>query len=165
MILRGKILENSYLIFIIPETYLLPNSDTQYIWGNEVLFLGRSVGHPGDNQVLIKNWLDLYRNSHHSPCNIENIDLSEKFDSMIQESYFGVIDIVDLQFTMLLRQDVDIWKITYTNTFPSSSRSSRTGTFKKEILFVVLFYIWRKEDPYKTILKNIVFHRNYSGFE
>ena len=103
MSLRGEILEDSYLVFMAPERYLLPNSDAQHVWGNEALFLGRRVGHPGGNQALIKSWLDLCRNSHHSPCNTDNMDLSEKFDLMIQESYFGVIDVVDLQLTALPR--------------------------------------------------------------
>ena len=62
-----KRLKDLYLVFVAPERYLRPNSDSRRVWGNEALFLGRTIDTEMGNQALIKSWLDLCRETHRGP--------------------------------------------------------------------------------------------------
>jgi Heterokaryon incompatibility protein (HET) len=132
-----KSLKESYLVFVAPERYLRPNSDARHVWGNEALFLGRGIDTYGGNQALIKSWLDLCCKSHSGPCR-DPIERGGRFDDMISQSYFGVIDVLNMQLTSLPSADTP---------------------------YVALSYVWGQGDPYTTILSNIMLHRGHGGLD
>jgi hypothetical protein len=107
------------LVFMAPERYFRPTSDAQHVWEDEALVLGRNIGSYEGNQALIKSWLDLCCEAHHGPRR-GNVDPDREFDSMIQESYFGVIDVVDLQLTALPQCEVVGGEVTPDCTSPTS---------------------------------------------
>ncbi|KAK3170841.1 hypothetical protein OEA41_002925 [Lepraria neglecta] len=95
-------LKDSYLVFVAPERYLRPNSDARRVWGNEALFLGRTIDTEMGNQALIKSWLDLCRKTHRGPYRDDTtMERSVEFGDIISQSYFGVIDVLDMQLTSL----------------------------------------------------------------
>jgi Heterokaryon incompatibility protein (HET) len=166
--LQDDALMDSYLVFMAPERYSRFNSDAQHVWGDEALFLGRSIGHSCGNQALVKSWLDLCRDSHHGPCKATG-EWVEEFDSMIEESYFGVIDVVDLQLTTLPRYpDPDTAEVrSVDSTSYTYSSSSAGDTTKRRAPYVALSYVWAKSGPppYVTTIENIMRHRTHGGLE
>jgi Heterokaryon incompatibility protein (HET) len=163
--LQDDALMDSYLVFMAPERYSRFNSDAQHVWGDEALFLGRSTGRSCGNQALVKSWLDLCRDSHHGPCRDKG-DWAEEFDSMIEESYFGVIDVIDLQLTTLPRDyDSDTAEGRSDYTSYSSYSSPPSDTAKRRAPYIALSYVWGKGDPYMTTIENIMLHRIHGGLE
>lgn len=98
----NKRFEDSYLVFVAPERYSRPNSDAHRVWGDEALFLGRTIDTEMGNQALIKSWLDLCRETHRGPCRDDAmVEGSPGFGDIISQSYFGVVDVLDMQLTSL----------------------------------------------------------------
>ena len=102
LIWNDESLKDSYLVFVAPEIYTRPNSDARHVWRDEALFLGRTIDTEKGNQALIKSWLDLCRNTHRGPCRDDTtMERSADFGDVISQSYFGVIDVLNMQLTSL----------------------------------------------------------------
>lgn len=121
---------------------------------------------------MIKSWLDLCLKSHRGPCS-ETIECRDDFENMISQSYFGVIDVLDLRLTSLPHSANEEYK-----TQPPRPLSAARNDYKFESLasshpklsyapFIALSYVWGKgkEPPYMTNLSNIMLHRKHGGLE
>lgn len=101
-------LPDSYLVFVAPQRLFEFNSDSQGSWEKEAFFLGRELKANGNNQVLMKSWLDQCSRHHGSGC---SGDKSDEFLEMATQSYFGVIDCLDMCLKSLpLRSGKSPWK-------------------------------------------------------
>lgn len=88
-----KDVPDSYLVFVAPERLHEFNSDSQGSYEREHFYLGRKLKKDGNNQVLMKSWLDQCHQHHGSACAGEQND---EFVEMATQSYFGVIDVLDM---------------------------------------------------------------------
>ena len=171
-----KRLKDSYLVFVAPERYLRPNSDARPVWGNEALFLGRTIDTEMGNQALIKSWLDLCRKTHQGPCRDDTtMESSLEFSDVVSQSYFGVIDVLDMQLTSLPSKtsmaysDMVVPHQHYSE-YESGSLQQVRGS-KPYIRrtthepYIALSYVWGEGKPYTTKLSNIMLHRNHGGLE
>ena len=169
-------LSDSYLVFVAPERYLRPNSDARRIWGNEALFLGRTIDTEMGNQALIKSWLDLCRKTHRGPCRDDTtMETGVEFGDVISQSYFGVIDVLDMQLTSLpFKENMDYSDMVVRDPFDPGYehglvpqvRGSRP--YNRRIThepYIALSYVWGEKKPYTTKLSNIMLHRNHGGLE
>ena len=84
---------DSYLVFVAPKRLFEFNSDSQGSWEREAFFLGRELRTDGNNQVLMKSWLDQCHQQHGPGCVGDHDD---EFIQMATHSYFGVIDCLDM---------------------------------------------------------------------
>jgi hypothetical protein len=80
-------------VFVAPKRLFEFNSDSRGSWEREAFFLGRELETGGNNQVLMKSWLDQC-SEHHGPACAG--DQSDEFHEMVRQSYFGVIDCLDM---------------------------------------------------------------------
>ena len=171
-----KRLKDSYLVFVAPERYLRPNSDARPVWGNEALFLGRTIDTEMGNQALIKSWLDLCRKTHQGPCRDDTtMESSLEFGDVISQSYFGVIDVLDMQLTSLpfktnMAYSDMVVPHQHENGYESvpiqqvrESRPFLRRTTHEP--YIALSYVWGEGKPYMTKLSNIMLHRNHGGLE
>lgn len=175
-------LKDSYLVFVAPERYRRPNSDAHRVWGNEALFLGRTIDTEMGNQALIKSWLDLCRKTHQGPCRDDtSMERSVEFGDIISQSYFGVIDVLDMQLTSLPFEtyahysDMTVNEHNYgrdppyqdlePGPGPQISRSEPYNRRIKHAQYVALSYVWGKGKPYMTKLANVMLHRAHGGLE
>ena len=90
---NNKNVPDSYLVFVAPQRLFDFNSDAQGSWEREAFFLGRELRTDGNNQVLMKSWLDQCSEHHGPSC---EGDHDEDFLDMATQSYFGVIDTLDM---------------------------------------------------------------------
>lgn len=90
---NNKKVPDSYLVFVAPQRLFEFNSDSQGSWEKEAFFLGRELNANGNNQVLMKSWLDQCSVHHGPAC---SGDQNEEFLEMATQSYFGVIDCLDM---------------------------------------------------------------------
>ena len=169
-------LKDSYLVFVAPERYLRPNSDARRVWGDEALFLGRTIDIETGNQALIKSWLELCRKTHRGPCRDDTtMESSVDFGKIISQSYFGVIDVLDMQLTSLpfetnrALQDMAV-PDRYNNDedYTPDLEFKRSRSYNRRIThapYIALSYVWGKGKPYTTSLSNIMLHRNHGGLE
>jgi hypothetical protein len=88
-----KDFKDSYLVFVAPQQLFDFNSDSQGSWQREAFFLGRELRGDGNNQVLMKSWLDQCHEHHGKAC---AGDYGPEFVDMADQSYFGVIDVLDM---------------------------------------------------------------------
>ena len=175
-------LKDSYLVFLAPERYLRPNSDAHRVWGNEALFLGRTIDTEMGNQALIKSWLDLCQKTHQGPCRDDaSMKRSVDFGDIISQSYFGVIDVLDMQLTSLPFEtyadysDMTVRESQYGRDLPYPElepgpgpqirRSEPYNRRIKHAPYVALSYVWGKGEPYMTKLSNVMLHRAHGGLE
>ena len=142
-----KRLADSYLVYKAPETYFRTDSDARK---NEALFLGRQIDVRTGRQALIKSWLQLCSN-HHDGCKGPTAP-DPDFCSMLEQSYFGVIDVQNWQLTTLPHN-------------PHPRESPCIG----HAPYVALSYVWgrfeRGNEPYRTLLSNIIYHCEHGGLE
>ena len=169
-------LKDSYLVFVAPERYLRPNSEARPVWGNEALFLGRAIDGEMGNQALIKSWLDLCRKTHQGPCRDDTMmESSLEFSDVISQSYFGVIDVLDMQLTSLPSKtnmaysDMVVPHQHYSEYESGPLQQVRgskpyIGRTTHEP-YIALSYVWGEGKPYTTKLSNIMLHRNHGGLE
>ncbi|KAK5467513.1 hypothetical protein LTS15_000486 [Exophiala xenobiotica] len=139
----------SYLVFVAPEQPWRPNSEVQATSRREVHFLGRKIDPHKGRTALIKSWLDLCRYHHDEHCQDEYKG-TEEFEKMLGESYFGVLDVVNMQLCVL-------------------PHDRRGGSFTHEP-YVALSYVWGqpeagKPQPYVTLRENILLHQNHGGLQ
>ena len=90
---NNKLVSDSYLVFVAPQRLFDINSDSQGSWEREAFFLGRELRTDGNNQVLMKSWLDQCSEHHGPSC---SGDHNNEFLEMATQSYFGVIDTLDM---------------------------------------------------------------------
>jgi Heterokaryon incompatibility protein (HET) len=172
-------LEDSYLVFMAPENHIRFNSDAKNIWEKESLYLGRTISPYGNNTVLMKSWLDGCCRGHTGQYLIER---DRDFENMIRQSYFGVIDVLDMRLIALPYEVLGRRKIDLEDRYSGGDRSpssdsdatgARAGDRQgEEILkaadFLALSYVWgpgNQKPPYTTTLENILVHRNPGGLE
>jgi len=139
----------SYLVFVAPEQDWRPNSEAQASSRREVHFLGRNIEPHKGRTALIKSWLDLCRYHHNEHCQ-DKYEGTEEFEKMLGESYFGVLDVVNMQLCVL-------------------PHLRRGNSFTHEP-FVALSYVWGqpeagKPQPYVTLRENILLHQNHGGLQ
>ena len=92
---------------------------------NNDLFLGRELKGTAANPSVIKRWIDLCDQKHGERCKFKT---SIEFEEMIQQAYFGVIDVQDMCLAKLPQ--------------PGAR-------------YVALSYTWGDAEPFKTTLSNI----------
>lgn len=182
LIWDDKSLKDSYLVFVAPERYRRANSDAHRVWGNEALFLGRTIDTEMGNQALIKSWLDLCRKTHQGPCRDDtSMERSAEFGDIISQSYFGVIDVLDMQLTSLPFESYahypDMLVIERKHgrerhyhdqergPGPHIRKSKPYNRRIKHAPYVALSYVWGKGEPYMTTLSNVMLHRAHGGLE
>ncbi len=169
-------LKDLYLVFVAPEIYNRPNSDARRVWGDEALFLGRTIIGEMGNQALIKSWLELCCETHQGPCRDDTtMESSVEFGDILNQSYFGVIDVLDMQLTSLpFKTNTDYSDMVvrdrhYLYYEPGPGPHIRESKlYNKRIThepYIALSYVWGKGKPYTTKLSNIMLHRNHGGLE
>jgi hypothetical protein len=89
----SKDVPDSYLVFVAPERIYELNSDSQGSYERRDFYLARELKKDGNNQVLMKSWLDQCHQHHGSTCTGEQ---NAEFVEMATRSYFGVIDVLDM---------------------------------------------------------------------
>lgn len=139
----------SYLVFVAPENHNRPNSDAQTVWRKDTHFLGRTIDPMKSKQALIVSWLGLCLGHHGRRC-VDRSSTVSRFREMLGESYFGVIDVVNMQLTAL-PYDLD-------------------GPTPRWEPYVTLSYVWGRPDPekggpYVTKRSNILLHQSHGGLE
>ncbi len=176
LVWNDESLKDSYLVFVAPERYLRPNSDARHVWGSEALFLGRTIETEMGNQALIKSWLDLCRKTHQGPCRDDTMmERSVGFGDVISQSYFGVIDVLDMQLKplpfefqtnyseMIVRDQEDLDDVPVLG--PQIRASKPYNRRIKHAPYIALSYVWGKGKPYMTKLSNVMLHRIHGGLE
>ncbi|EQB49161.1 hypothetical protein CGLO_11554 [Colletotrichum gloeosporioides Cg-14] len=151
-------LSDAYLVYVAPERFARTASDADRVWAKDSLFLGRKITEDIENQALIRSWLDLCQKSHRGPCRQNKEEGVGRFVEMVSHSYFGVIDVQNMQLTQL----------------PCRSRErSRDGRQRRCALgtdlhepYVALSYVWgTNETAYTTLTDNVMLHRMHGGLE
>jgi hypothetical protein len=119
---NNKQVQHSYLVFVAPKRLFEINSDSRGSWEREAFFLGRKLEFAGNNQVLMKSWLDQCSEQHSSSCSGDHDD---EFLDMVQQSYFGVIDCLDMCLKSLpLRPSIKVTKVADHKSSSSEESSS-----------------------------------------
>jgi hypothetical protein len=116
-------LKDSYLVFVAPQRLFDFNSDSQGSWEREAFFLGRELRTDGNNQVLMKSWLDQCSQHHGESCAGGQ---SREFVEMADQSYFGVIDVLDMCLKSLPCQAVNPSQKDYAFPIPPGGARSRS---------------------------------------
>jgi hypothetical protein len=133
-----------YLVFVAPKDPLRPNSDARSRWEQETHFLGREFGDQKEKQALIKSWLDMCTKDHGEVC-IDRHGTEREFMELIKETYFGVIDVADMQLKALPIDD------------------------RKPARYVALSYVWGRrshdDPPFTTTRANVMTHILHGGLE
>lgn len=151
-------LPDAYLVYIAPESYSMTASDADRVWDKESLFLGRKIKQRIDNQALITSWLDLCRTTHQGPCIQQTRASFNNFHDMISRSYFGVIDVRDMQLTQL--------PVSYTGSYHDDSTGRYVASSITHEPYAALSYVWgTEENAYTTELQNVMLHRMHGGLE
>jgi len=163
-----KRLKDSHLVFVAPEKYYRPNSDAQSVWKNEALFLGRDI-QSGGRQSLVKSWVDLCWKSHRGPCRHE-FDDGGKFHQMVSQSYFGVIDVLDMRITSLPHSGTGAYdNESSLGTTPQGRYTTpeHESSIRRYAPFIALSHVWGKgnHDTYTTKLSNIMLRRINGSLE
>ncbi|KAI8268727.1 hypothetical protein K4K58_004428 [Colletotrichum sp. SAR11_239] len=136
-------LSDAYLVYVAPERFARTASDADRVWAKDSLFLGRKITEDIENQALIRSWLDLCQKSHRGPCRQNKEEGVGRFVEMVSHSYFGVIDVQNMQLTQLPCK---------------SSERSRDGRERS--------YVWgTDETAYTTLTDNVMLHRMHGGLE
>ena len=150
-------LSDAYLVYVAPETYSWTTSDADRVWDKGSLFLGRSVSYHSENQALIKSWLDLCQATHRGPCRhkTEHGSLSDRFYEMISSSYFGVVDVINMQLTGLPGSIVRRHGHHHQRPEPRYHEP-----------YVALSYVWGiDKEAHTTLTNNVMLHRMHGGLE
>ncbi|WQF89340.1 Putative heterokaryon incompatibility [Colletotrichum destructivum] len=153
-------LSDAYLVYVAPETFSRTTSDADRVWAKGSLFLGRAITENIENQALIQSWLDLCRKTHRGPCCQIQDGRVERFIEMISHSYFGVIDVQNMQLTQLPCQSLP------------GPRAFRHAPYYETLEqvnpepYVALSYVWGAgAGAYTTLTENVMLHRTHGGLE
>ncbi|KAF9884823.1 hypothetical protein FE257_001239 [Aspergillus nanangensis] len=133
-----------YLMLVAPQDPLRPNSDASAKYQKNNHFLGRGFGDQKEKQALIKSWIDLCVEGHEL-CR-DNHGTKEAFMDLIKETYFGVIDVADMQL-----------------------KSLPMGANRTPEPYVALSYVWGRkaqhDPPYMTTRRTVMTHILHGGLE
>ncbi|KAK3689421.1 heterokaryon incompatibility protein-domain-containing protein [Podospora appendiculata] len=139
----GKI-EMVYLVFVARTAAGRSSSDAYAGQAKDTHFLGRGLGNSKERQALMKSWIDLCVEKHGPNCQNKHGTRSE-FKKLIDGTYFGVIDVIDMQLKQL----------PMVNGKPEK--------------YVALSYVWGKrpvdEKPYTTMRTNVMLRIQHGGLE
>ncbi|KAI0882012.1 heterokaryon incompatibility protein-domain-containing protein [Annulohypoxylon maeteangense] len=117
------------------------DSDPLFPLAKNTHSLGREFHDKTEKQALIKSWLDLCHKEHESTCT-ETHGTTEEHLKLVKETYFGVIDVVDMQLKALPIE----------NDIPAR--------------YVALSYVWgndRKKPRYMSTQKTAMTHIKHGG--
>ncbi|GAB1316997.1 hypothetical protein MFIFM68171_07207 [Madurella fahalii] len=92
--------ENVYLVFVARASAHMLNSDAYATKATHTHFLGRGSSETKERQALMKSWVDLCVDKHGPDCQNKHGGSSE-FKKLLNSTYFGVIDVVDMQLKRL----------------------------------------------------------------
>ncbi|KAF6834525.1 hypothetical protein CMUS01_06111 [Colletotrichum musicola] len=145
-------LSDAYLVYVAPDKFARTASDADRVWAKDSMFLGRNITQDVENQALIRSWLDLCEKSHKGPCRQRNEEHVDRFVEMVSHSYFGVIDVQNMQLTQLPCE----------TTIPEKRDSRRS---RRPEPYVALSYVWGDEKAYTTLTENVMLHRMHGGLE
>ncbi|KAL0938107.1 uncharacterized protein CTRU02_207838 [Colletotrichum truncatum] len=148
-------LSDAYLVYVAPDKSARTASDADRVWAKDSMFLGRNITQDIENQALIRSWLDLCQKSHRGPCRQKNEQQVDRFVEMVSHSYFGVIDVQNMQLTQLPIK-------------PSRDRreDSDEADSDRHDPYVALSYVWgADETAYTTLAENVMLHRMHGGLE
>lgn len=136
--------ENVYLVFVARAGPHMLNSDAYATKATHTHFLGRGPSENKERQALMKSWVDLCVDKHGPDCQNKHGGSSE-FTKLLNSTYFGVIDVVDMQLKRL---------------------PVNKGVPER---YVALSYVWGKRpaglDPYITKRENVMRHIQHGGLE
>ena len=136
--------EHVYLVLVAPTSARRPNSDAYAAQATQTHFLGRGRVDSTEKQALIKSWIDLCVKKHDSNCQKKHGTRAE-FKKLIEGTFFGVIDVTDMQLKALPVTDGE----------PAR--------------YVALSYVWGKrpmgEYTYTTTRVNVMVHIQHGGLE
>ncbi|KAI0526516.1 heterokaryon incompatibility protein-domain-containing protein [Xylaria bambusicola] len=152
-------LSDSYIVYVAPESFSTTASDADRVWDKSSLFLGRKVPEYVENQALVKSWLDLCQKTHQGPCRHQNNLSPQDFHDMVSHSYFGVIDVLNMQLTQLPSKP---------NPGDGSDRRrqhEQASSGRVYEPYVALSYVWGVESAYTTTTENVMLHRTHGGLE
>lgn len=142
-------LEDAHLVAIAQERYLATLSDADRAWSLDSLFLGRRIDFSGVNQARLNSWIDLCVKQHPHPCNSLGMESPSRFKEMLKHSYFGVIDVVNMQLVRLPND-------------PSRQDAQPAP-------YAALSYVWGKDSEikrtFRTLENNINILRMHGGLE
>lgn len=128
-------LRNAYLVFVAPERYVRFSSDASGAWEKRAFSLGRNI-ESSSNIFLMKSWFDACSREHGGECRpIQNYMFAE----MARQSFFGVIDVLDMCLKPL----------------PLLMNDGK-GRYEP---YVALSYVWGNLNSYTTKLSNILTHK------
>ncbi|PHH92157.1 hypothetical protein CDD83_8640 [Cordyceps sp. RAO-2017] len=135
-----------HVVCVAPEDPTRPNSDASDHWTAEhTHFLGRDLGNGQEKHALIRGWLKMCQEEHGQACRDAH-GTEREFKELIGETYFGVVDVADLQLKRL----------------PLDRRGEPAP-------FVALSYVWGRleddEPPYCTTRANVATHILHGGLE
>ncbi|KAJ2999053.1 hypothetical protein NUW58_g134 [Xylaria curta] len=151
-------LSDSYIVYVAPESFSATTSDADRVWGKSSLFLGRKVTQYIENQALVKSWLDLCQKTHQGPCRHQNNLSPQDFHNMASHSYFGVIDVLNMQLTQLPYKSDSA-------DGPPRRRFGRVPDIPMYEPYIALSYVWGADSAYTTTTENVMLHRTHGGLE
>ncbi|KAK2039714.1 HET-domain-containing protein [Colletotrichum somersetense] len=161
-------LSDAYLVYIAPDTFSRTASDADRVWVKDSLFLGRAITDNIENQALIQSWLDLCRKTHKGPCRRADDGRAERFIEMISHSYFGVIDVQNMQLTQLPCQSLPSPR-GHNRRPPPPLPPQHRGVTLEQVRpepYVALSYVWGADPTaYTTRTENVMLHRTHGGLE
>lgn len=135
--------EAVYIVFVAPTGSWL-GSDADAGAARATQFLGRGFAGTREKQALMKSWVDLCVNKHDQNCQDKPGGRAE-FTELVKGTYFGVIDVVDMQLK----------ELPIVNGEPGR--------------YVALSYVWGNrpwaERPYVTTRSNVMRHIQHGGLE
>ncbi|KAJ0163013.1 hypothetical protein CTA2_3644, partial [Colletotrichum tanaceti] len=161
-------LSDAYLVYVAPETFSRTASDADRVWAKDSLFLGRATTENIENQALVQSWLDLCRKTHRGPCFQMHDGRVERFIEMISHSYFGVVDVQNMQLTQLPCQSLPRPRASRHAPYYQVYDYHETLEQVNPEPYVALSYVWGADadaGAFTTLTENVMLHRTHGGLE
>ncbi|KAN0122856.1 HET domain containing protein [Hyaloscypha variabilis] len=140
---------DTYMVLAAPPSHyeLNSGSDSRARLDTDVSFLGRVLANPSDIIDLMKKWLRQCCDTHFDGCRSKYGSIPD-FRRLVKETYFGVVDVIDMRLTELpFRDDIPI--------IPEA--------------FVALSYVWGKDKirelSYMTTRSNVMLRIQPGGLK
>ncbi|KAK8018901.1 Heterokaryon incompatibility protein [Apiospora marii] len=96
--------QNVYIVFVPPQSSARPETDSRPQPPGQISNPTQTFDTDTEVQALIKTWLGTCLSEHQGSCT-ETHHNAEQFKSLVDETYFGVIDVVDMQLKELPVKD------------------------------------------------------------
>jgi Heterokaryon incompatibility protein (HET) len=132
---------DAYIVYVPPQNPNLPNSDATTEYHAHDNFFGRPISSNKGKQALIRSWIDKCDPKHSDTCK-PHVEYTEAFRDLMNQNYFGVIDVIDMQLK----------KLPFNDDYEPEK-------------FVALSYVWEHGDTYTTIKSNVSMHLAHGGLE